>query len=223
LVPLTLTIPGVTSNIPTAYGTDKGSVGLGFGYQERTRYTKNDDGALALVVGLGKPEKLGLDLQFTALDLSQFGDRASLSVKAHRLLPKDWAVAIGCENLAVRGFADSGRSFYAVTTKKLRLKEDSTQSFSRLYFSAGLGNGRFRPEHIVARDSGSINVFGSAAINFNSSSTVFTEWTGQSLNVGVSLVPFKKLPLVITPALADVAGPAGDGTRFTLGIGYVLR
>jgi hypothetical protein len=49
---------------------------------------------------------------------------------------------------------------------------------------------------------------------------LIAEWTGQDLNLGVSIVPFREIPLVITPALADVTNNAGDGARFVLGIGY---
>jgi hypothetical protein len=49
------------------------------------------------------------------------------------------------------------------------------------------------------------------------------DWTGQDLNLGVSLAPFPALPLVVTPALADLTGRAGDGARFTVGAGFGLR
>lgn len=221
--PIWLLVPGLNSNIPSAYGGGKGTIGIGAGYQERTRYSKKDDGAIGMILGFGDSEKLGADVQLSVLDLSDFADRASVSVKLHRRLKNDYAVAVGLENLLVRGFTDGRRSVYAVVSKKVRLDESSRKPFSRLYLSAGIGNGRFRPEHIVLRDTGSVNVFGSASINLSRSAILFTEWTGQALNVGVSLVPWKNLPLVITPALADVAGPGGDGTRFTLGIGYLLK
>ena len=222
LDPITLALPGVTSNVPTAYGAGKGDILLGLGYQDRTRHGNVSDGILGLVVGFGDSKKLGVDVQFTVLDVSE-ADRASVSLKLHREWSKDLAVAVGCENLGTIGPLDSTRSFYAVVTKKLRLKESSRAPLSRLHLTAGIGNGRFRPEHIVLRDTGSINVFGAAAINLSGNATVFTEWTGQALNVGASLTPFKSLPLVITPTLADVAGPGGDGTRFTLGVSYVPK
>jgi len=219
---VTLVLPGVTSGIPTAYGAGKGDIVMGAGYQRRTRYSHVDDGTAGVVVGFGDSKKLGIDVQFTVLDLSDL-NRSSVSLKLHRELAKDLAVAVGCENLVVIGPLDSDRSFYVVATKKLRLKESSREPFSRLHLTGGIGNGRFRPQHIVARDTGSINVFGSAAINLRANATLFTEWTGQALDIGASLAPFKNLPIVITPALADIAGPAGDGARFTLGVSYVPK
>lgn len=221
--PVWLLTPGLSSNVPSAHGAGKGITGIGFGFQERTRFSNKSDGTAALVVGFGDPEKVGLDLQLSLLDLSDLGKRESLSVKLHKQLRDDYTVAVGAENLFVHGFTDGDRSFYAVVSKKLRLKESSNKPFSRVYLSGGIGTGRFRSERNVISDTGTLNVFGSVAVNLSPSVVVFTEWTGQGLNLGASLVPFKTIPLVITPALADIAGPAGDGTRFTLGVGYLLQ
>ena len=49
------------------------------------------------------------------------------------------------------------------------------------------------------------------------------DWTGQDLNLGVSLAPLTSFPLVITPTLADVTGNAGDKVRFMLGAGFGFR
>jgi hypothetical protein len=45
------------------------------------------------------------------------------------------------------------------------------------------------------------------------------DWTGQDLTIGTSIAPLRRIPVVITPAVADVTGNAGDGARFILGIG----
>lgn len=221
--PVWLMTPGLNSNVPSAYGAGKGITGVGFGFQERTRFSKKSDGTAAVVLGFGDPEKIGFDLQLNELDLSDLGNRESVSVKFHKQLKNDFAVALGAENLIVHGFTDGERSFYAVVSKKLRLKESSREPFSRVYLSGGLGSGRFRSERNVRTDTGTLNFFGSAAVNLSPWAIVFTEWTGQGLNIGASFVPFKTVPLVITPALADIAGPAGDGTRFTLGVGYLVK
>ncbi len=221
--PVWLLTPGLTSNVPSANGAGKGITGVGFGFQERTRFTNRRDGTAALVVGFGDPEKVGIDLQVSLLNLSSPGTREALGFKLHKQLKNDYAVAFGAENLIVQGGTDSGRSFYAVVSKKLRLKESSRKAFSRLYLSGGIGSGRFRSENNVINDTGTLNVFGSAAVNLSSSVIVFTEWTGQGLNLGASIVPFKTIPIVLTPALADIGGPAGDGTRFTLSVGYLLQ
>lgn len=213
--------PGSSSNTPTAYGGSFGSVGVGFSYQERTRYTEDADGTAGIVTSFGNPRTaIGLDIGVTALDLSDFGDRGSFNAKIHRLLPQDFAVAVGVENALIWGFSDADTSVYGVVSKRFRVKENSQEPFSRIAVSAGLGSGRFRTEEQVQDDEGSVGVFGSLAVQVLPPVSVFTEWTGQDLNVGASVVPFRNLPLVITPTLSDLTGTAGDGTRFTLGVGY---
>ncbi len=215
--------PGSSSNTPTAYGGAWGSVGAGLSYQRRTRYTNDADGSSGLVVSFGNPRStVGLDVGVSFLDLSEFGERGSFTFKAHRQLPQEFAVAVGLENAFVWGFSDADTSVYGVVSKRFRLQESSQEPFSRLSLSVGIGNGRFRSEDNVQNDQGSVGVFGSVAVQVISPVSVFTEWTGQDLNVGMSVLPFRNLSLVITPTLNDVTGTAGDGTRFTMGVGYGL-
>ncbi len=215
--------PGSSSNTPTAYGGSWGSVGVGLSYQERTRYTDESDGSSGLVVSFGDSRSaVGLDVGVGFLDLSDFGDRGSFSLKVHRQLPQEFAVAVGLENALIWGFSDSDTSVYGVVSKRFRLQESSQDPFSRLNLSVGIGNGRFRSEDDVQNDEGSVGLFGSVAIQVIEPVSVFTEWTGQDLNVGMSVLPFRDLSLVITPTLSDITGTAGDGTRFTLGVGYGL-
>lgn len=215
--------PGSSSNTPTAYGGSWGSLGVGLSYQERTRYTDESDGSSGVVVSFGNSRSaVGLDVGVSFLDLSEFGDRGAFSFKVHRQLPQEFAVAVGLENALNWGFTDADTSVYGVVSKRFRLQESSRAPFSRLNLSVGIGNGRFRSEDNVQNDEGSVGIFGSAAIQVIKPISVFTEWTGQDLNVGMSVLPFRNLSLVITPTLSDITGTAGDGTRFTLGVGYGL-
>lgn len=215
--------PGSSSNTPTAYGGRFGSVGVGFSYQQRTRFTEKADGTAGIVTSFGNPQTaVGLDVGVTALDLSDFGDRGSFNFKLHRRLPQDFAVAVGLENALIWGFSDGDTSLYSVVSKRFRVKENSQDPFSRVAVSAGVGTGRFRTENQVEEDVDTVGVFGSVAVQVIPPVSVFTEWTGQDLNVGASVVPFRNVPLVITPTLSDLTGTAGDGTRFTLGVGYGL-
>ena len=40
------------------------------------------------------------------------------------------------------------------------------------------------------------------------------------MTLGFSIVPFAKIPFVITPAMTDLAGLAGDGKRYIVGAGF---
>ena len=66
------------------------------------------------------------------------------------------------------------------------------------------------------------NVFGSAAINLSENVNGIVEWTGQDLTLGMSIVPFKEIPLVFTPSFIDVTGSAGDGVRFNASLVYSI-
>jgi len=108
----------------------------------------------------------------------------------------------------------------------LRNGGDIETPFSVVTLNAGLGNGRFCAEDLTTSnglaDCG-VNFFGSVGLRANQYIGLIGDWSGQDLNLGVSLALFKQFPLVITPALVDVTGSAGDKARFTLGAGVGLR
>lgn len=214
--------PATTSVTPFAYGKSWGSGGVGVGFQGRTRFTDKSDGAIAYGMGFGDSRNtVGLDVGVTIFNLSDsFGDRGGVSFKLHRALPDDFAVAIGWQNAIVWGETDAGSSVYGVVSKMFRLRESTEKPFSRLYVSAGIGSGQFRSELDINRDIGSIGAFGSVAVRVAEPVNAIVEWTGQDLTLGVSFVPFRNIPLAITPAVTDITNNAGDGARFILGIGY---
>lgn len=219
--------PGSSSGSPTAFGASFGQVFAGASYQERTRFTETSDGAISGGFGLGDARKYaGLEVAVSVLDLSSRNnddkafDRGSFSFKLHRALPNNWAVAVGYENAIVWGFTDAGSSVYGVVSKIIPFKNSPAEPFSSLTVSAGIGNGRFRTEDDFNRDKDTVNFFGSAGLRVVEQASIIADWTGQDLTLGASIVPFRNLPIVITPAVADITGSAGDGARFILGVGY---
>ena len=143
-----------------------------------------------------------------------------VSFKLHRQFKGGWAIAAGIENLATFGATDGGSSGYGVVSKKFELRNPE-QPLSTITTSLGVGGGRFRAETDLDEDV--INVFGSVGVRLLRSLSLIADWTGQDLNVGLSIAPFKNFPLVITPAAADITGNAGDGVRFILGVGFGYR
>lgn len=212
--------PGITMLTPSAYGKSWGRASVGVGLQSRARFTDTADGALGVGFGLGDAKKsVGLDINIGIVDISSFED-GSISWKLHRQLPEDFAVAVGVKNFVTFGNTDGGTSGYGVITKMFRLQDSEQKPFSRLYVSAGVGGGQFRSESDVRNQIDSVGVFGSAALRIAQPVSAIVEWSGQDLGLGVSVAPFKNIPLVITPGISDITGNAGDGTRFILGIGY---
>ena len=66
----------------------------------------------------------------------------------------------------------------------------------------------------------SLGVFGSVALKVIQPVSLITEWSGQDVTIGASIVPFRSIPLAIVPAVTDVTGSAGDGARLIFGLGY---
>lgn len=221
---------GTSIGTPTAFGAQWGDAFLGLGYQQRTRYTNIDDGAVVAGFGLGDATNLiGAEVAVTSFSTIRqgFGTNGGVSFKLHRRFPDltggDLAVAVGVENAILWGNPDAGSSVYGVVTKAFPLRENPNDPLSTLTVSLGLGGGRFRSEQRVLNREGGTNVFGSAAIKVAPPVNLIAEWTGQDLNLGASIYPIRGVPLVITPAAADVTGNAGDGVRFILGVGYGIQ
>ncbi|MDZ8055164.1 MAG: hypothetical protein RMX68_026355 [Aulosira sp. ZfuVER01] len=215
-----VTSPGITIQTPSAYGKSWGSASVGLGLQSRTRFTDTADGVIGFGIGFGDAQKsVGLDVSLGIVDLDNLQD-GTLSFKLHRRLPDDFAVAVGVKNFVTFGETDGGTSAYGVVTKMFRLQDSDRKSFSRLYVSAGIGGGQFRSESDMRNKVDSIGVFGSVALRVAQPVNAIAEWTGQDLTLGLSITPFKNIPLVVTPAVTDITGNAGDGSRFIFGIGY---
>jgi hypothetical protein len=214
--------PGISIMNPSGYGSSWGRAGVGVGLQERTRFTEDADGVMGLGIGFGNPAKaVGVGLGITVTDLWEqpFAD-GTISLKLHRRLPYDMSVGAGVQGLLRWGTTDGGRSIYGVMTKRFIFDRDPSQLFNQLHVSVGVGSGQFRSEDNINNDEGSVGVFGSMALRVNQPVSAIAEWTGQDMTVGLSIAPFRNIPVVISPAVTDITGTAGDGTRFILGIGY---
>ena len=221
---------GTSISTPTGFGAQWRDAFVGVGYQERTRFSDIDDGAVTAGFGLGDARKLvAAEVAVTSYSTIRegFGENGGVSFKVHRTFTNDTggdlAVAVGVENAIDWGNSDAGKSVYGVVTKVLPLTQNPTDPLSSLTVSLGLGGGRFRSEEKINNREGGTNVFGSVALKVAEPVNLIAEWTGQDLNLGASIYPIPGVPLVITPAAADVTGNAGDGTRFILGVGYGIR
>lgn len=216
---------GSSISTPTAFGAQGGDLFVVGQYQPRTRFSDEEDAAFGLGFGLGDANRLvaletTLSIYATGAGTRDFFDAGGVSFKLHRNLPYDFAVAVGVENAINWGETNGGSSIYGVASKVFRLRKNSADPLSRVTASIGVGGGRFRSESDINAEEGGSNVFGSVGVQVIQPVTLIGEWTGQNLNLGASITPIPGVPLVITPAAADVTNNAGDGTRFILGVGY---
>lgn len=215
--------PSITIINPSAYGASWGSAGIGVGYQQRARFREESDGVMGFGFGLGNPRKnVGAQIGVSLVDLSSPLRDGAINLKLHRRLPEDFAVALGVQGLTTWGDTDGGSSVYGVVTKRLKLRQDRTKPFSEIYTTLGAGGGQFRSESDIENGNENIGIFGSLAIKVIQPVGLVAEWTGQDLTIGVPIVLFRKLPLVVVPAITDITGSAGDGTRFVFGFGYTF-
>ncbi len=213
--------PSVTIINPSGYGASWGNAGIGLGLQQRTRFRNQADGVLGLGFGLGNPQKnVGLQIGLTLVDLSRLFEDGTINLKLHRRLPLDSSIAVGAQGAVTFGDTDGGSSVFGVVTKRFVLKQDRTKPFSELYTTVGVGGGQFRSEFDINSGVESVGVFSSIALKVIQPISVITEWSGQDLTIGTSIVPFRNLPFAIVPAVTDITGSAGDGARFILGLGY---
>ena len=217
--------PGLTLGIPGGFGADWPDAFVGAGFQHRTRLEDRPDGGLVAGFGVGDARKaVGVEVAF-----SQFGTlnsccRGGVSAKLHKLLPPgDASLALGVENGATWGrmegtddATDAGTSVYLVGSRVFRLRENPAMSLGSLGVTLGIGTGRFRTEDQVLDGDETVNPFGGIALRLATPAALLVDWTGQDLVAGASLAPFRRLPVVVTPGVADLT----TRPRFVLGVGY---
>lgn len=217
------TFPGINVMSPAGYGAQWGNLFVGIGLQSRTRYTTSADGALGAGFGIGNSKKnIGIETSVSVLSMTgsdAFG-RGGFNFKVSRQLPLGFGIAVGRENAFGWGTLDGSRSWYGSISKIFFTKPDPSQWFSAVTLTAGVGDGRFRSEADTRIDRNSVNFFASAAVRLREPASLIVDWSGQDLNLGLSLTPFRTVPVYINPAIVDVTKNAGDGARFILGIGY---
>ena len=229
--------PGVSASSPLAFGPNLHDVFVGAGLQASTRYGGSADGSISAGFGLGDSQKaLGLEVVVTSLSTVRSGlfDRTAASLKVHRRLPGNAAIAVGLEGIKLTGENfETTESVFAALSKVavLRAGGDPKQPFSTATLNVGLGNGRFCAEQEFRSGTRTTygladctaNLFASVGLRATEWAGLVADWTGQDLNLGLSIAPLASFPLVITPALADVTGRAGDGMRLTVGAGFGVR
>lgn len=218
--------PALSIVIPTGFGADNNTGFVSATFQQRTRFGNVSDGGLGIGIGLGDARKaVGVELSYTAASFGGSRDfgAGGFNVKVHRQLGNDWAVAAGWNGAVnIGGPNDFEDSLYGTVTKVLKTREDINTPFSRVAVTAGVGTGQFQSASAIAEDKDGVNVFGNVALRVAKPVSVIAEWSGHDLGVGVSIAPFKNIPLVITPAVRDLVG-AGDGPRFVLGTGFAFK
>lgn len=213
--------PGMSLGSPIGFGASWGDAGIGVGGQTLDDSSPDDvDGSAALVIGLGDAEKyVGLEAVVDIISLREdFGEDGAFALKLHTSLPGNAAFAVGVENIGRWGDAEGGTSsVYAVASKFFNV------GGMPLAVNVGLGDNRFNEDG----DTGA-NIFGGLALYVHPQFSLIADWTGAALNLGVSALPFRSVPLVLTLGALnvsgeDLGGQFGDDTEFGGALGYTFR
>ncbi|MGK7935967.1 MAG: hypothetical protein AB4206_09250 [Xenococcaceae cyanobacterium] len=216
--------PGITISNPYGFGGDGGKFFVGASFASDTRFVNSldSDGGMGFGVALGNARKsVGLELTYTMVSFGNNRDfgTGGFSAKIHRVIDNSTSLAFGYNGFLNLGDDnDFEDTIYGVATKIFRTRKNLNSAFSRVAVSVGLGNGIYRTFEAFQDDEEQINVFGSLAFRVAQPVSLITEWTGSDLAFGLSVAPFKNIPLTITPALRDVAG-GDDSIHFGLGVG----
>ncbi|HVT37484.1 MAG TPA: hypothetical protein VHE78_00420 [Gemmatimonadaceae bacterium] len=232
--------PGTNSGTPFAFGPAWRDAYIGAGYQNESRGfydpvtrtvspNNKNDGTAAVGFGVGDArDLLGLEVTISSLSTVRSGwfNRTAFSFKAHRMIGNTAALAVGVENAFIAGGqkSDGIDSWFGVASKVFLFSSGDDSTGGRaLTISAGIGNGRFRRPADISRNNTTVNAFGSVALLVIRQLSVLADYTGQDLNVGLSIVPLSAFPVVFTPAIADVTQTASRSPRFILGVGIGMH
>jgi hypothetical protein len=216
-----LRAPGISLGSPVAFGPRWGDVFVGAVGVNRQRYfpeergSLNRDGVIVAGLGLGDPVNLvGLEVLLASYSTVNSGllSRGGLTLKAHRVLPGNFAVAAGMENVLRRGPLETQRSAYGVVSRVWL-----PGGLPVLVTSVGVGTGRFRSEEAELEDRSTVGLFANLAFSVWQPVSFMADYN-QDLNLGLSIVPLSRVPLSVTVGMLDVLGVAGDGQRFMLGV-----
>lgn len=218
---------GSSISTPTAFAMDWGMIGAGVGYANRWPGTDERDGLANFAFGLGDAEKyvgLTTSVLIDSIDPRDggFADNGTVAFQLFHIFPQDYALAVGVANIVPWGvFRDEAKSYYVVGSKVFGVK---ISNYSMpLTVSAGAGTGAyysisdFQNEH-----DRNIKPFGSVGWRVIPQASIIGEWVARQSNVGISVVPIPKWPIVINAAYNNITHNENQNSFFTvsLAVGY---
>jgi hypothetical protein len=215
--------PGIAFGSPVAFGVAWREAFVAVGGNTISHPSGNQDrldGSAAVGVGLGNPVTfIGLEAVATAISFKDnFGEDGDLSLKLHRVLPGRAGIAVGVDNTSRWGAPKSTKAGTYLAFTKVFDVGDMAYSPTPISFNIGLGNGRFaRPGH-----NNEVGVFGSMAVAPWRQVSFIADYDGRDGNAGVSIVPFARMPLVVTVGAINIGRRYGKDTEFAGGVGYLF-
>jgi hypothetical protein len=225
--------PGSSAGTPTAYGASGGQAYIGVGGYIPLNNDKNPnvDGSLSVGFGVGDAVKsVGLETSINIISVGgnndhfDFAESGGVGFKLHKYFQNGTAVAVGWSNPIKWGEANKAKdTIYGVVTKSFDLNPSDEENKLPLTVSVGVGNGSFRSLGAIKAGDNTPNVFGSLGLRVAPQASLVSSWTGNSLNLGTSFVPFQEKPLVLNAIVTDVFTNLGGGAGLSLSAGYSFK
>ncbi len=212
--------PGIAFGSPTGFGAGWGQAFAGIGGQTVPTGPDGVDGSALLGFGMGDPRRVfGVEASMNIISLQDnFADDGNWNFKVHRALRHRAAVAIGVEDASAWGAAqDRDSSSYVVYTQAVDLSPATPKLPLTVTYNVGVGNHRFADP-----DTGGAGAFGSASLAWHRQGSFIVDWNGRDLGFAVSIVPFYRMPLVLTAGFTNLTERYGD-TESAAGIGYLYQ
>jgi len=211
--------PGIAFGAPTAFGASWGQAYAGIGGQTLSTGPDNLDGSALIGAGLGDSRRfLGLDVTMNIISLQEgFAEDGSWGFKAHHTFPFRAAFAVGIDDTGGWGDAKEQRSStYAAYTQVIDLAPESPKRPLSLAFNLGVGKERY------AEPGDSTGVFGSVALALHRQASVIVDYHRGDVGVAASVVPFYRIPLVVTAGFINLTEQNAD-MEFAAGVGYLYH
>ncbi|MBW4603652.1 MAG: hypothetical protein KME29_29815 [Calothrix sp. FI2-JRJ7] len=221
--------PASSAGTPTGYGASSRQAYIGGGVRfpfdgDRDRV----DGSLSFGFGEGDAIKsLGVEFNFNITSVGggnfndfDFGDSGAIGFKLHKYFGRGTAAAFGWSNPIRWGdTVAANATVYGVVTQAFPLISNQLP----LTVSVGVGSGAFRSKGAILNRENTPNLFGSVGLQVTPEISLVSSWTGNRLNVGASVVPIRKIPLVINAIFTDVTDNLNEGSGLTIVAGSAFQ
>ena len=214
--------PGIAFGSPVGFGAGWGQAYVGVGgntLPQSSNNPDNVDGSASIGFGLGDPSIVAVETTITSISLrNSFGDSGNTNFKITHSMGRS-SVAIGQDNTWPWGDATQVReSTYGAFTTVFDLSPDSPRTPWSVAVNVGAGDHRF-----VDPGKSGAGVFGSIAVVPIRQLSVIVDYTGRDTNAAISIVPFPRLPAVLTLGAINLGQRLGRDTEFAGGVGYLFQ
>ncbi len=216
----------ITSSVttPTAYGMGWRSIALGVSGQDGTQSTRKPFGEYAVGFGLGDPDRLvALTTMMTLGGLNEVVRDGNFNFQLSRNIVPGMAVAMGIENVAGwGGDKEVQKSKYLVASRSFKLDMFYGRPLG-LIGSLGVGNSRFVHDITpTSRDLHRYAPFAGLNIQVLPQASWVMDYVGETLNTGMTVIPFVKLPMVASLTFIDLTHRGGRRIPISGSIGYSI-